>query len=316
MCDLSTPHPRASRRPRVRRRSFPILLVASLLALARARVSPDGSPDPLASEGEQLSRLRSSWGSAFDEIRSLGGRNATEEGVDNRHLAARMANVVRVKTPVPVIPAPAREGEAVLPDTDLGDPTKRIWIVTSASLPWMTGTAVNPLLRAAQLTRGRKGEGSVTLMLPWLEKASDRQRVYGNADKFSLPEEQEEDVRRWLRETAGMADAAERLRIRWYAAWLERAENSIYSTGDIIGTIPVSLELSQNVVRRHVDIFNERLSSIRRRKWTSASWKNRNISTGIGHLETAGPANLNTSSESCTPTIFSMPWNSPRQCSG
>jgi hypothetical protein len=40
----------------------------------------------------------------------------------------------------------------------------------------MTGTAVNPLLRAAYLARGRP-PGKVTLMIPWLEL--DDQKVRG-----------------------------------------------------------------------------------------------------------------------------------------
>eukprot|EP00978_Attheya_sp_CCMP212_P049206 scaffold632433_cov47-Attheya_sp.AAC.1 len=136
-------------------------------------------------------------------------------------------------------PTAVRPGEPVLPHTDIADPSKRIWIVTTAALPWMTGTAVNPLLRAAYLTNGRaKAGGAVTLMLPWLERRSDQEQIYGSKSLFETPEAQETFIRNWLRETANMAEASENLNIRWYTAWQNVAENSVYSMGDITALIP------------------------------------------------------------------------------
>lgn len=138
-------------------------------------------------------------------------------------------------------PRPAKPGEPVLPHTDIGDKSKRIWIVTTAALPWMTGTAVNPLLRAAYLTHGREqAGGKVTLMLPWLEREKDRDKVYGKDRAFDTCEDQETWIRTWLREKAGMKEASELLNIAWYIGRHETQENSIYSMGDIIAMIPVS----------------------------------------------------------------------------
>jgi hypothetical protein len=137
------------------------------------------------------------------------------------------------------IPSPAKDGEPVLPHTDLSDKSKRIWIVTTAALPWMTGTAVNPLLRAAYMTKGRKElGGSVTLMVPWLERRQDQERVYGFDKVFDNPEAQEEYVRTWLRDSAKMPQASEDLNIEWYTAWQNKAENSVYSMGDLVAEIP------------------------------------------------------------------------------
>lgn len=193
-------------------------------------------------------RLRKEWS---DDVEDYLARIQTESGGDyslgNYGRAPINATTIgtakdysqkgpKVKLPVPV---PAKAGEPILPYTDIANKSMRIEIVTTASLPWRTGTAVNPLLRAAFMTRGRKeAGGSVTLMLPWLEKETDQIRVYGAGNTFNSTDAQEEYIRTWLREDANMPQESEDLRIRWYTAWQNPAENSVYGMGDIIALIP------------------------------------------------------------------------------
>jgi hypothetical protein len=165
-------------------------------------------------------------------------KTRTEESIDSTATTSATEPKKSRTTSMP-IPQPAKPGEAVLPETDVADPSKRILIVTTASLPWKTGTAVNPLLRAAYLTRGRKDAGgSVTLMLPWLERPDDQKRVYGETNAFQTPEDQEANIRIWLRESANMPQESEDLIISWYTAWQNPVENSVYSMGDITSLIP------------------------------------------------------------------------------
>jgi hypothetical protein len=161
---------------------------------------------------------------------------AAESSVQDYFTKAPKKKKSKISLPVP---KPAKEGEAVLPHTNIADKSKRIWIVTTAALPWMTGTAVNPLLRAAYMTEGRsEAGGCVTLMLPWLEREQDRDSVYGTKREFDNPDEQEAYIRKWLVEKAKLPEASEKLRIEWYTSWQNKVENSLYSMGDITAQIP------------------------------------------------------------------------------
>ncbi|CAM9635912.1 unnamed protein product [Chrysoparadoxa australica] len=125
------------------------------------------------------------------------------------------------------------DGE-VLPATDIGDLTKRVWVVTTATLPWMTGTAVNPLLRAAYLARGRD-KGMVTIMVPWLE--DEDQVVLFGEKKFDHQEEQEKYLRKWLRD-ASMEKESKSLRIYFYPGRYLKSVGSIFPMGDITRLVP------------------------------------------------------------------------------
>ncbi|KAK4749260.1 hypothetical protein SAY87_026709 [Trapa incisa] len=115
---------------------------------------------------------------------------------------------------------------------DMSNQKRHVAIVTTASLPWMTGTAVNPLFRAAYLAKC--AEQNVTLLVPWLCK-SDQELVYPSNLTFSSPEEQETYIRNWLEERIGFkAD----FRISFYPGKFAKERRSIIPAGDTSQFIP------------------------------------------------------------------------------
>ncbi|KAJ9693927.1 hypothetical protein PVL29_009755 [Vitis rotundifolia] len=115
---------------------------------------------------------------------------------------------------------------------NLSDGKRHVAIVTTASLPWMTGTAVNPLFRAAYLASYAKQ--NVTLLVPWLCK-KDQELVYPNSLTFSSPEEQEVYIRNWLEERVGFkAD----FKISFYPGKFSKSRRSIIPAGDTSQFIP------------------------------------------------------------------------------
>ncbi|GLT94805.1 hypothetical protein SLE2022_125260 [Rubroshorea leprosula] len=112
------------------------------------------------------------------------------------------------------------------------DNKRHVAIVTTASLPWMTGTAVNPLFRAAFLAKSEKQK--VTLLVPWLCK-SDQELVYPNKVTFSSPEEQESYIRNWLEERIGFKSD---FRISFYPGKFSKERRSIIPAGDTSQFIP------------------------------------------------------------------------------
>eukprot|EP00557_Chaetoceros_sp_GSL56_P000238 CAMPEP_0176500840 /NCGR_PEP_ID=MMETSP0200_2-20121128/13810_1 /TAXON_ID=947934 /ORGANISM="Chaetoceros sp., Strain GSL56" /LENGTH=722 /DNA_ID=CAMNT_0017899623 /DNA_START=1 /DNA_END=2169 /DNA_ORIENTATION=+ len=125
--------------------------------------------------------------------------------------------------------------------SDLSDTSRSIHIVTTASLPWLTGTAVNPLLRALYFQKTRTGNGKVTLVIPWVVKEKERLEVYPDY-KFDNGKvgrkQQEELIRKWIVEKADMVEESKRLRIQFYPATYQKLLGSILTLVDICSLIP------------------------------------------------------------------------------
>lgn len=114
------------------------------------------------------------------------------------------------------------------PASNLRSAGRHVTIVTTAALPWRTGTAVNPLLRALYLAKSGK---AVILCIPFLDKSSQG-NVFAKGVCFESAEEQEEVVREWCRERAKMDLQKLDLEFRWYPAIYSPSMGSIFPIGD------------------------------------------------------------------------------------
>lgn len=90
------------------------------------------------------------------------------------------------------------EPSPIAPISDLSLLDRKIWVVTTAALPWRTGTSVNPMARALYLTRGRPRH-HVTLLVPFLPSKVEQGQVFKD-QVFETEEEQEKWIRTYCDE--------------------------------------------------------------------------------------------------------------------
>lgn len=112
------------------------------------------------------------------------------------------------------------------------DGGRKMAVVTTAALPWLTGTAVNPLLRAAYLARDTERE--VTLVVPWLAPA-DQRVVYPHGLTFESPDAQAQFIKDWCEKRTGF-DCG--FKVRFYPGRYAPEKGSILAVGDITSYIP------------------------------------------------------------------------------
>lgn len=98
-------------------------------------------------------------------------------------------------------------------------------IVTTAVLPLLTGTAINPVLRAAYLAKAGK---PVTLVVPWLHPL-DQSLVFSEDHRFMTPAAQEAFIRKWVSSQGASAD----FRLVFYPARYDSSHGRIMPLGDI-----------------------------------------------------------------------------------
>ena len=111
-----------------------------------------------------------------------------------------------------------------------------VTIVTTAALPWMTGTAVNALLRAAYLAESGY---RVTLCVPWIHP-EEQLLVMPKGKLCADPDAQEQLMRTWLSERDG---AVAPFDIRFYPARFDVMRGSILPIGDTTRWVGDSCDL-------------------------------------------------------------------------
>lgn len=102
---------------------------------------------------------------------------------------------------------------------------KKINIITTAALPWFTGTSINPLWRAIYLARSGY---QVTLYLPWINTESQH-LLFPQSLIFKTQEDQKNYIYSWINN----GNKINRLDIIFYQAVYNKFLLSIYSNNKI-----------------------------------------------------------------------------------
>lgn len=98
----------------------------------------------------------------------------------------------------------------------------------------MTGTSVNPLLRAAFLANDTSRKRKVTLVVPWVAR-QDQHTLFPKGVEFDTPEQQEQYIRGWVEKRTGFKSS---FGIQFYPGRFAAEKQSILPVGDLTSWIP------------------------------------------------------------------------------
>ena len=163
-----------------------------------------------------------------------------------------------------IMTATVAVGLTSTPASDLSLPGRHVTVVTTAALPWMTGTSVNPLLRAAHLA---KAGYDVCLLMPWLER-EQQPLLFPKGVSFATPRQQEAWIRGWLDRASFPEDVmAEKLTLRWYPGIYEEFLGAVIQRSGVdVATIVPTRERDVAILDEpeHINWYHHG------QQWTSA----------------------------------------------
>jgi digalactosyldiacylglycerol synthase len=125
-----------------------------------------------------------------------------------------------------------RKDKATAGSSSLRVPGRHVVVVATAGIPWMTGTAVNPTLRAAYLAKCT--DLKVSLMVPWIAEA-DQKVLFKDNVHFSTPQEQVKHIFQWVKDRAGFEAS---FRVIFYPAEYNKRMLGVFPIGDPILYVP------------------------------------------------------------------------------
>lgn len=124
------------------------------------------------------------------------------------------------------------DSTSITENSDLLNRSRTIWIVTTAALPWRTGTSVNPLWRAVYLAQdGHK----VYLLIPWLADENSRKKLYGTKNYFPNGPTEQID---WIHQNFIGPDYQTKIEIQFWNGVYQESFGSIFPVEDICQLIP------------------------------------------------------------------------------